>query len=174
MQQREILRLSQPSPCREREYVRDRWRQRVHPRGSSQGRNPFHRQGSAPKLRGRELQSPERQARGSLRRRVDDPSQCEPLHELEASAVIRGRQQPIHPNQQLPMFVDLTERRHGFHRPHPPTILYAGGVLPGAGKHQECHREPRIVRVAPPYRRAYNLGFQAPGQGRADRQYLRL
>ena len=174
MQQREILRLSQPSPYREREYVRDRWRQRVRPRGSSQGRNPFHRRGSVLGIRGRERRSLERQARGSLRRRADDPSQCEPLRELAASAVIRGRQQPRHPNQQLPMFVDLTVRRRGSRRPHPPTIRYAGGVLPGAGKHQECHREPRIVRVAPPYRRAYNPGFRAPGQGWADRQYLRL
>ena len=174
MQQREILRLSQPSPRREREYVRDRWRQRVRPRGLGRGRNPFRRQGSVLGIRGRERRSLERQARGSLRRRADDPSRCEPLHELEASAVILGRQQPIHPNQQLPMFVDLTERRHGFHRPHPPTIRYAGGVLPGAGKHQECHREPRIVRVAPPYRRAYNPGFQAPWQGWEDRRYPRL
>ena len=171
MRQRETLRLLQPSPRREREYVRDQWRQIVRPRGSGRGRNPFHRQGSAPKIRGREPQSPERQARGSLRRRADDPSQCEPLRELAASAVIRGRQQPRHPNQQLPMFVDLTVRRRGSHRPHPPTIRYAGGVLPGAGKHQECHREPRIVRAAPPYQRAYNPGFQAPEQGWADRQY---
>ena len=174
MRQRGILRLSQPSPRREREYVRDRLRQIARPRGLGRGRNPFHRRGSAPKIRGREPQSPERQARGSLRRRADDPSQCEPLRGLEASAVIRGKRQPRHPNQQLPMSVDLTGRRRGSHRPHPPTIRYAGGVLPGAGKHRECHREPRIVRVAPPYRRAYNPGFQAPWQGWEDRRYPRL
>ena len=171
MQQREILRLSQPSPCREREYVRDRWRQRVRPRGSGQGRNPSLRQGSVLGIRGRERRFLERQARESPRRRAVDPSQRGPLRELAPSAVIRGRQQPKHPNQQLPMFVDLAARRRGFHRPHPPTIRYAEGALPGAGKHQECHHEPRIVRAVQPYRRAYSPGFQAPEQGRADRQY---
>ena len=171
MRQREILRLLQPSPRREREYVRDQWRQIVRPRGSGQGRSPSRRQGSVLGTRGRERRFLERQARKSLRRRADDPSHCEPLRERVASAVILGRQHPKHPNQQLPMFVDLAARRRGFHRPHPPTVRYAEGVLPGAGKHQECHHEPRIVRAAQPYRRAYNPGFQAPEQGWADRQY---
>ena len=171
MRQRETLRLLQPSPRREREYVRDQWRQIVRPRGSGQGRNPFRRQGSVLGIRGRGRRFLERQARGSLRRRAVDPSQCEPLRELEGSTVIRGRQQPRHPNQRLPMFVDLTVRRREFHRPHPPTIRYAEGALPGAGKHQECHHEPRIVRAAQPYRHAYNPGFQALGQGWVDRQY---
>ena len=170
MRQRETLRLLQPSPRREREYVRDQWRQIVRPRGSGQGRNPFRRQGSARGTRGRERRFLERQARESPRRRADDPSHCGPLRELAPSAVIRGRQQPRHPNQQLPMFVDLAARRRGFHRPHPPTIRYAEGVLPGVGKHQECHHEPRIVRAAQPYRRAYTPGFQALGQGWVDRQ----